>query len=284
VALLSKKIGFIGAGNMGEAIVGAVIRSDIFDASMIAASDVSQERLKVLAESYGIKTMADNMSLFNQCDIVILSIKPHHIGPVLSEIASQPGYRISTRKLIISVAAGIPIKKIEALLYFSLDDKKKANLPIVRVMPNTPALVLKGMSGMSANLYCTPDDIRITQTILNAMGKVIEFKELDLDAVTALSGSGPAYIFYFIESMIRGGVELGLKADVARELTIETVKGAVKLLEDLGEAPGVLRQKVTSPGGTTEAALSVFEANGVKQSIVEGLIAAAKRSVELSRS
>ena len=281
---INKKLGLIGAGNMGEAIIGAVIRSDILGPDMIFASDINQDRLKNLQNAYGINIGCDNIGLFNDCDIIALCIKPQDMVNVLSGIAQGGSIRqIYKKKLIISVAAGIPIKKIEDLLYAAFDDKSKNNLPVVRVMPNTPALVLSGMSGMSVNCACTEEDINTAKTILNAMGKVLEFKEEDLDSVTALSGSGPAYVFYLIEAMILAGEKLGLDHGAAQELSLQTIKGAVKLLEEKKETPESLRKKVTSPGGTTQAALNVFEARFVKQGIVEGIIAAAKRSAELSR-
>ena len=150
-------------------------------------------------------------------------------------------------------------------------------------MPNAPALVLAGISGMSANRYAKPDDIQIAKTILGALGSVIEFNEADLDAVTALSGSGPAYVFYLIESMIAGGISNGLDAQQAARLTLETLKGAIKLMEERKEPPEDLRRKVTSPGGTTEAALKVLEQNHVKKDIVAAITAATQRSRELSR-
>jgi pyrroline-5-carboxylate reductase len=190
---------------------------------------------------------------------------------------------MAARKLFISIAAGIPIRKMEALLYAPLDEGMRKKLPIIRVMPNTPALVLAGMSGMSANANATPEDLETTRTILGALGKVMEFKEADLDAVTALSGSGPAYVFYFIESMIAGGLAAGLEPDASETLTLQTLEGALKLLRERKEPPEDLRRKVTSPGGTTEAALKVMESHQVKQNIVAAIVAAARRSQELSR-
>lgn len=279
---LSKRIGFIGAGNMGEAFVGAILKSDIVKADGIFVSDVNSEKLNMLKETYGIETIHNNAMLFHKADIVILAVKPQHIIEVLSEISGQPDYRILSRKLVISIVAGTPLNKIEHLLYYGLDDNDKKNMPIVRVMPNTPALVLSGMSGMSPNRNCTKEDTDITRTILAAIGKVAVFKEEYLDAVTAMSGSGPAYVFYFIEAMIEAGLALKLNPQAAAELTLETIKGAVKLLEAGDDTPEILRHKVTSPGGTTEAALNVFEENKLKKIIIEGIKAAADRSEELS--
>lgn len=279
---LNKKTGFIGAGNMGEAFVGAIIKSNLLSPSMIYVSDINEKRLAVFRSNYGISATNDNVKLFSKCDIVILAVKPQQINKVLTEITKQKDYMIADKKLIISIAAGIPLQKIEDLLYTPLDEKSRTKLPIIRVMPNTPALVLSGISGMSANKYASVEDVNIVKTLLEAMGKVLEFNENDLDAVTALSGSGPAYVFYLIESMIEGGINAGLDPNDAYTLTIATLKGSLALMEKLNESPETLRKKVTSPGGTTEAAFEILENNGVKQNIIDAIAAAALRSKELS--
>ncbi len=281
VSELNKKIGFVGAGNMGEAFVGAIIKANIFSPSMIYVSDINNRRLDIFRSNYGVSVMNDNIKLFSECDVVIFAVKPQQIDQVLSQIAKQEGCNIPDRKVIVSIAAGIPLRKIEDLLYTSLDEKSREKLPIIRVMPNTPALVLAGMSGMSANRYAVAEDVRNIRTILEAMGRVIEFKEEELDAVTALSGSGPAYVFYLIESMIEGGIDAGLDPGDAAVLTITTLKGALALIEQQNESPELLRRRVTSPGGTTEAAFKVLENNRVKENIIKAIAAAAKRSKEL---
>jgi pyrroline-5-carboxylate reductase len=278
---LHKTIGFIGAGTMGEAMISALIQAGVSAASAITASDVSPERLDSLKRLYKIQVTEDNFGLFSACDIVILAVKPHHVGTILSGITDRKGYRIVSRKLVISIAAGIPISKIEKWLYPSLDATSRSQLPIIRVMPNTPSLVLAGMSGMSPNGYATADDLAAADKILKAMGNVIEFKEADLDAVTAVSGSGPAYVFYYIESMIEAGVTSGLSPTDAFELVLTTIKGAVKLLEDRGDSPEHLRRLVTTPGGTTEAALKVLESRHFKQAIVDAIGAATEKAREI---
>ena len=277
-----KKIGFIGAGNMGEAFAGALIRTEIVSPTMICMSDVSTDRLDMMAKTYGINVTSDNFALFSDCDIAVLAVKPQQMTPVLSEISGHKDYTVRDRKLVISIAAGFPIRKIENILYPQLNEQQREKLPIIRVMPNTPALVLSGMSGMSPNRHADADDIRITRTLLEAMGKVIEFEEEKLDAVTALSGSGPAYIFYMIEAMTEAGIQTGLGADDSAIMTIATMEGAIRLLKERNESPASLRRKVTSPGGTTEAALKVMENNKFKQCIIDAVAAAARRSKELS--
>jgi len=283
VSKINKKIGFIGAGNMGEAFVGALIRTGIFSPSMIYTSDISEKRLNILNKTYGISVMKDNFKVFSECEIIFIAVKPQHIYQVLSQISEHEGHQIPNRKIVVSIAAGIPLRKIEALLYNTLNNEAIERLPIIRVMPNTPALVLAGMSGMSANKYVKAEDLNTIKIILEAIGKVIEFKEEDLDAVTALSGSGPAYVFYIAEAMIEGGIKVGLEPDKAAMLTVATIQGALKLMEESNESPEILRRKVTSPGGTTEAAFKILEKNKVKQNIIEAIRAAARRSKELSQ-
>lgn len=283
MANLNKKTGFIGAGNMAEAIIGAITRTGVIPSSMVYASDVNAERLNILKKTYSILGAADNIKLFSICDIIVLAVKPQQMADVLQQLTGQKEYNVPRRKLVISIAAGVPLDKLENLLYSPLSKGEKENLPIIRVMPNTPALVLAGMSGMTPNRHALPDDINAARTILEAMGKVIEFKEDDLDAVTALSGSGPAYLFYLAESMIQAGINMGLDPYDASILTSTTLKGAVTLMEEMNEPPELLRRRVTSPGGTTEEAFRVLEKKKVKEAIAEAIAAAARRSKELRR-
>jgi len=277
------KIGFIGGGNMAEAIAGALIRTDFCSPSQVLASDISQERLEYLQKTYAITTVENNDDLLLACDVVVLAVKPQIMDAVLDQLAGiiHKNQKADFRKLIISVAAGISIQKIEGQLYSHIDETAAARLPIVRVMPNTPALVMAGMSGMSGNRYVTPEDKSLTMTILASTGKVLEFEENALNAVTAVSGSGPAYVFYLVEAMVEAGVSLGLSETDATALTLQTVKGAVKLLEERKEPPQELRRKVTSPGGTTEAAMTVMEKEKTKEHIIAALTAACRRAHEL---
>ena len=279
---LGRKVGFIGAGNMGEAMINGLIKSGLCKPHQIWASDVRAARLRQLRETYQINTTEDNTDVFQQVDTVVLAVKPQHMDEVLDGLSKGFPQTVTGVKLIISICAGFPIRKIEGHLYPPLDQNAKGLLPIVRVMPNTPALVLAGMAGMSGNRYAGETDLRQARTIMEAIGKVIEFEEKDLDAVTALSGSGPAYIFYVIESLVEAGARLGLRPSRALSLTLETMKGAVKLLEETGESATSLRDKVTSRGGTTEAALNVMNRHKVKEHLVDAIQAAAQRSKELS--
>ncbi len=278
---LSQHIGLIGGGNMGEAMIGAVIRAELAPASNITVSDVRPERLQELAAAYGVNTITDNSDLFARSDILIIAVKPQDVPPLLTSITVSNDI-VDTRKIIISIAAGVRLSTYEDLLYAPLSAEARTRLPIIRVMPNTPALVLTGMSGMSPNGHATEADIDTARRILAVMGKVIAFDEPDLDAVTAVSGSGPAYVFYLAEAMMEAGRLLGLTPDNARDLTIGTIAGAVALMEHSGEPPETLRKRVTSPGGTTQAAVTVLEDRQVRQSVVDAIAAAAARSRELS--
>ncbi len=280
---LEGTIGFIGAGNMGEAFVGALTGAGIFPPSAVRVNDVSRERLRHLEEAYGVTAAAGNVEVFREADIVVLAVKPQQMESVLSEIASHEAFAVPRRKILISIAAGVTLSRIEGILYTKLDPESRRRLPLVRVMPNTPALVLAGMSGMSANANAGEEDLLITRTILEAMGRVVVFDEASLDAVTGVSGSGPAYVFYLIESMTEGGVAAGLSREDAEALTLQTVKGAVALMEGRGESPDILRRKVTSPGGTTEAALNVLEGAEVKRTIIDAVVAATRRARALSK-
>jgi pyrroline-5-carboxylate reductase len=281
---LDKKVGFIGAGNMGEAMINGLIKSALCEPGQIWASDVRVARLRQLKDTYQIHATEDNIAVFEQADVVVLAVKPQHMDGVLGHLSRTFPRTITGVKLIISIAAGFPIARIERHLYQDLDESSKGLLPIIRVMPNTPALVLAGMAGMSGNSYAGASDLNQARDLLSAVGRVIEFEEKDLDAVTALSGSGPAYVFYVIEALVEAGAGLGLRPSHALELTLETIKGSVRLLEETGEAPASLRKKVTSKGGTTEAALNVLDRHGVKGHLMDAIRAAAERSKELSES
>lgn len=281
---IPRPVGFIGAGNMAEAMIGALLQAGLLQPGEVQASDVSVERLRDLQDRYGIETMTDNSRLFAACKTVVLSIKPQQMQTVLQGIVAGGGTKgIETRKLVVSIAAGVRLQALEDALYNQLPEDACRQMPIVRVMPNTPALVQSGTSGMSPNRFAAASDLGVATRIFEAMGTVFTFPESALDAVTAVSGSGPAYVFYLIEAMIDGGVQAGLSRAEAGDLALSTVKGAALLMAARKEDPRILREKVTSPGGTTEAAVNVLDARGVKGAIVSAICAAARRSEELSK-
>jgi pyrroline-5-carboxylate reductase len=280
---ISHKIGFIGAGNMGQAMIGALIKSQCSAPSDLFVCDVIQKQTDDLKKNYNINVLPDNKALIETCDVIIFAVKPQSIEQVLSDLEASSAFsELSDKKIFISIAAGTPIRNFENYIYDDLKDAQKKQMPILRVMPNTPTLVLSGMSGLCANGYATTDDIELATKILSSMGKVIQCQESDMDAVTAVSGSGPAYCFYLAEAMIEAAESLGISQENATEMTVATLKGAMILLENQSISAKELRQKVTSPGGTTEAAIQVLDDNSVKQIIIQAVTAAAQRSEELS--
>lgn len=278
---LDKSIGFIGAGNMAEAITGALIKSKSVTASMISACDINSDRLDYMKSTYGINITDEISNVYQHSDVVILAVKPQSMENVLKAIAADTT-PLPKRKLIISIAAGVTLSRFERFLYAGSNDAESAKLPIIRVMPNTPSLVLSGMSGICSNENVNADDIRTARMILESMGKVVEVTEDKMDAVTAMSGSGPAYFFYVVESMVEQAEHLGLTNEEALTLAITTMKGAADLLESSDDSPAALRKKVTSPGGTTEAAIKVFDDYKTNEIIKKAVAAAAKKSEELS--
>lgn len=264
---MNTKIAFIGAGNMAEALIRGMRPTS---AGLILATDVRTERLEQLRAAYGIETGSDNATAAAKSDVVVLAVKPQQMSEVLATIRAS----ISDRQLILSIAAGVTTARIE---------RELGGTPrVVRAMPNTPALVGAGATAVCSGRFATEEDLAMAEEILRAVGLVVRVEEKDMDAVTALSGSGPAYIFYMTEAMIAAGVELGLSRETASRLAAQTAFGAGKLLMESGEPPSELRRKVTSPGGTTEAALKVMQQRGFTENVVEAIRAAARRSRELS--
>ncbi|MHC5083645.1 MAG: pyrroline-5-carboxylate reductase [Planctomycetota bacterium] len=267
-------IGFIGGGNMAQALLEGILKAGLFEASNVWVSDVRPERLDELKAQYGIQTTTDNKELTAKADVILLSVKPQVMGDVLDGIAGS----LKAGVVVISIAAGVTTEAIA---------NKLGDVQIVRVMPNTPALVGAGASGLySANASVA--SMKIALDICTSVGKAIVVESEDLiDAVTATSGSGPAYYFMLMEEMIKAAVKLGLTEAAATELVLQTAKGAALLAEAAqatNETPAILRQKVTSPGGTTEAALKVFTQEGISGTVVKALKSAFDRGQELAKS
>jgi pyrroline-5-carboxylate reductase len=265
---LGKKLGFIGAGNMAEALIRGLLQSGTAEPGEVWASDRRQDHLAELSKRYGIQT-TDNLTLTKECDIIVLSVKPQIMDKVLREI----GPVATHDKLFISVAAGVPLEAIERRLH--------PPSRIIRTMPNTPALVGAGATALAAGEHATPDDLKAAEGIFNSVGKTVVLDEAQLDAVTGLSGSGPAYVFLIIEALSDAGVKVGLSRYNAMALAAQTVLGSAKLLLDTGEHPGVLKDRVTSPGGTAIAGLHTLEAGGLRTTLINAVEAATSRSKEL---
>ena len=265
-------IGFIGSGNMAEALIKGILTAKVYAPGDVFISDIRKERLEELAKKYGVVAMDANARVVQRSETIVLSVKPQTMAGALDSIK---GTGVGG-KLVISIAAGVKVAKIAAAL---------GDVAIIRVMPNTPALIGEGVSALFANARAQP---RLGQalSIFSAVGKAVVVDKEDLiDAVTAVSGSGPAYFFLLMEAMMQAGATLGLPADVARDLVLQTAKGASLLAVEAdknNEDPSMLRRKVTSPGGTTEAALRVFAGAGFEQLVGRALTAARDRSRELS--
>ncbi|MCL5063187.1 MAG: pyrroline-5-carboxylate reductase [Nitrospirae bacterium] len=262
-------IGFIGGGNMAEAIIKGVKSQESGVRRDILVSEPSEDRRKYLQQTYVIKTTESNKEVASSCNIIILAIKPQNMAAVLDEVADL----ITEEKTVVSIAAGITLSFLQS----KLKTKK-----LIRVMPNTPAIVQEGMSVMSLCECFSDKDIAIIRDIFMSVGKVLTLPEKYMDAVTAVSGSGPAFVALFIEAMIDAGEKIGLSRDNASELAIQTLIGTASLL-DTGMPPEKLREMVTSPGGTTAAGLKVFEEKGFKDIVYNALHAAKKRAEELAK-
>ncbi|MDW7771715.1 MAG: pyrroline-5-carboxylate reductase [Desulfobulbaceae bacterium] len=269
--LNSTTIGIIGGGQMGEALIRGIIQSGLLAAEKIMVIDPDRERCDLLNKKYSVLIAEDKKILAATSSVLILGVKPQVMGNVLDAYRQY----LTDSHLLISIAAGVTIEAIEK----GLGKKVK----IVRVMPNTPALVLAGASALSPNSMATREDVEIAVRIFSAVGTCQEIEEKLLDAVTGLSGSGPGYVFAFIEAMIDGGVLAGLPRTVAEKLVLQTVYGAAKMAIETGEPPAVLKGRVTSPGGTTITGLQVLEESGFHGTIMAAVEAATKRSKELGQ-
>ena len=262
-------VAILGAGVMGEAVLAGLIAAGHPPQELIV-SDGRPERVAELRERYGVEG-ADNVGAARHADTILLVVKPQDIPAVLDDIKSVvgPGQRV------VSLAAGVTTASIESRL--------SDGVAVVRVMPNTPALVAEGMAAIAPGANCSDADLAVAEKLLAVTGKVVRVPEEQLDAVTAVSGSGPAYVFLLAEAMTEAGVKLGLPTETASELAIQTVIGSAKLLKETGEAPQTLRQRVTSPGGTTAAALNSLEEQQLREIFATALESARDRSRELAR-
>jgi len=268
---ITKTIGFLGAGNMAEALIRGLLRGHAAAAS-IAASGPRGERMAELGERYGIHTTLDNGSLAERSEIVVLSVKPQIMRKILDEV----GERIRPDALVISIAAGIPIAAIEARL--------RPGTRVVRTRPNTPALVDAGATAIAGGAHATAADLADAKRIFDAVGVTVALDEYQLDAVTGLSGSGPAYIFLILEALTDAGVKVGLSRRTATLLAAQTVLGSAKLLLETNEHPGRLKDMVTSPGGTAITGLHTLEQGGLRTTLMDAVEAATKRSHELGQA
>ena len=268
---IDKTIAFLGGGNMAEALIKGLLAAGTTAADHIMATDISSDRTAHLRKTYGIIIQNDTRAAAKEADVLLLCVKPQVMTGLLDEIAPA----VDEGTLVISIAAGITISTIEKGL--------AGRARVVRVMPNTPALVLAGAAALSGGTKATDADIALAKEIFSSVGMALVVEERLMDAVTGLSGSGPAYVFTIIEALTDAGVKAGLSRQLARDLSAQTVFGAAKMVLDTGEHPGRLKDRVTSPGGTTIAGLHELEKGKLRATIINAVEAATARSKELGK-
>ena len=266
---LGKKIAVIGAGNMGEALIAGMLAARAAAPDDIHATDVAAARLDQVKARYGVRVGVDNRAAAGWADIMILAVEPQVLDHVLDDLRSV----LIGAQLILSVAAGYPIARVAARL--------APGARVVRCMPNTPSVVQAGLSALSWGEHVTAEDEQAARAIFESVGRVVVVEERLMDAVTGLSGSGPAYAFLIIEALADGGVKMGLPREAALQLAAQTVLGAARMALETGEHPGPLKDRVTSPGGTTIAGLHALERGRLRASLMDAVEAATKRSREL---
>lgn len=268
--LRNKKICFIGAGNMGEALISGLACAGATATENIICTDINEAKLETIAGKYKVRTTTDNVEAIKGSDIIIYAVKPQILASVLKETADS----LDMKKLIISIAAGVPLAAIESSL--------NKDLRLVRVMPNIAAFVKESATAIAAGKNASQDDIDLAKAIFDSVGNSVFIEEnILMDAITGLSGSGPAYIFLIVDALADAGVKMGLSRDDALFLSSQTVLGAAKLLLDTKEHPGQLKDRVTSPGGTAIAGIHTLEKGGLRTTLINAVEAATTRSREL---
>jgi pyrroline-5-carboxylate reductase len=270
--LAGRRLGFIGAGNMAEAIIQGLLKSKTATPDQIQAADVSDERLAFMRTTYGIQTTGDNTELVSGADILVLAVKPQVAGHVLSQI----GPLTNDAKLVVSIVAGLTVGRMA--------DALGPGTRIVRTVPNTPVFVGAGMVALASDGPAREEDYAVAAALFSPVARIVSIEEKLMDAALGVSGSGPAYGFLIIEALSDGGVKMGLPRPVALELAAQTMLGAAKMCLESGRHPGQLKDMVTSPGGTTIAALHKMEAAGVRAALIDAVEAATRRAEELGRA
>jgi pyrroline-5-carboxylate reductase len=266
----ARRWGFIGSGRMATALVKGMLRAGIASVDAICGSDPLPGARALLETETGVAVVESNLDLARRSDVLVLAVKPQSMAGVLGQLRGN----VTAEHLVVSIAAGITIASILEGL--------GPNLRVVRVMPNTPALVGEGASAYALGLRVGPEDEAVVKAFLGSVGHAVCVAESLLDAVTGLSGSGPAFVYLMIEALSDGGVQAGLPRDVATLLAAQTVKGAARMVMETGQHPGVLKDQVASPAGTTIAGLLILERAGVRGALIDAVVAAARRSAELA--
>lgn len=270
---MATKLGIIGGGVMAEAILSRLLQQKIFEPVEVIISEPAPERRSLLTERYGVTLTTDN-HLAITATTVLLAVKPQAFAAVVSGLQQESGLTMAHLPLVLSILAGTPLSKLEAGF---------PGCPVVRAMPNTPATVGAAVTAIAPGQRADPQHLAIAEQIFGAIGEIVHVPESLLDAVTGLSGSGPAYVALIVEALSDGGVAVGLPRDIATKLAIQTLKGTAQLLQETGLHPGELKNQVTSPGGTTIAGVAALEKSGLRSALIEAVKAATARSQELGR-
>ncbi|NES06285.1 MAG: pyrroline-5-carboxylate reductase [Okeania sp. SIO2F4] len=272
--MVTAKLGLIGGGVMGEALLSRLVQQKVYQPSEILVSDPQQQRRDFLAQEYGVEVTTDNrLVVTTTTEAVLLAVKPQIFDSVVSQLGDwQVGSQTTTLPLLISIMAGVHLQKLQ---------ESFPGQPVVRVMPNAPATVGAGMSAIAAGQNVQPEQKQLATRIFESVGQVVEVPETLMDAVTAVSGSGPGYVTIFIESLTDGGVCAGLPRAIAYKLALQAVLGTAVLLQESGIHPAQLKDRVTSPGGTTITGIAELESAGFRSAIIEAVLAATARSQEL---
>jgi len=270
--LKGSKISFLGGGAMGEALIAGLLRKGLTEGSAVTVSDIEPNRLDYLRQKYGVNTTNDNVAATKGADMVVLAVKPFIMDTLLAEISQV----IQPSQTLISIAAGITIFQMERAL--------RDGIPVVRAIPNTPCLIGEGATALAPGTYALEKDLARAMAVFMASGQAVVLSESHIDAVTGLSGSGPAYVYLLLEGFVDGAVRLGVPRDTARLLMAQTMLGAAKMVLDSGEHPGKLKDMVTTPGGTTMAGLFALEDGGARGLMMRAVAAAANRATEMAES
>lgn len=268
---MSKVLAFIGGGNMGQAMIGGIIKAGLYSPNNIMVSDLNEDSLKAVSDAYGVRTTTDNNEAAKEADILVLSVKPNLYPIVIKGIKDQ----VKDQAIIVTVAAGKDMAGTQ--------DMFGKKVKVVRIMPNTPALVNAAMSAISGNELVTKEELQEIVTLFESFGEAEIVPEKLMDAVTAVSGSAPAYVYMFIEAMADGAVLQGMPRPQAYKFAAQTVLGAAKMVLDTGMHPGALKDMVTSPGGTTIEAVASLEMSGLRSAVIEAMSACADKSKAMSK-
>lgn len=266
-----RTLAFLGGGNMGEAMLKGLLNARFAEPQQLLVADINRQRVEYLERTYGVRGAVTNREAVAEADVIILAVKPQNLPELLQDIREE----LDPTKLVISIAAGVPLRTIEEIV--------KKELRLIRTMPNTPALVQEAATALARGAFASEEDLKLAEQIFASVGKTIVIEENLMDAVTGLSGSGPAYVFLFIEAMADSGVKMGLTRQASLLLSAQTVLGAARLLLETNEHPGRLKDMVCSPGGTAIVGLHTLEQGGLRTTIINAVEAATKRSIELGQ-